>query len=219
MEVTRANPSDLQELAEFFSQLGIVELVNVQTNEITPALPPPEGSTGSNDTSQDYPMREGRDFHTNATPTFVGTRFRENPGRNSRRVPENTPWAKTMLQPLHPYGSILNLDIIDFRNTEKLIDEWVAALKITATTLELYRENFIRLVELSLEGSVKIGWNNTPEDIKANILVGDSKSAIAERLGRLIKIHFIRDGYFEGSRTKKAREYTQAFFGLELRNI
>ncbi|KAL0356036.1 UNVERIFIED_CONTAM: Enzymatic polyprotein [Sesamum radiatum] len=123
-----------------------------------------------------------------------------------------------MLQPLHPYGTILNLDIIDFRNTEKLIDEWVAALKIAATTLELDRENFIRLVELSLEGSVKIGWDNTPEDTKANILAGDSKSAIAERLGRLIKIHFIGDGT-SGSRTEKAREYTQALFGLELRNI
>ncbi|KAL0367014.1 UNVERIFIED_CONTAM: hypothetical protein Sradi_3591500 [Sesamum radiatum] len=202
MEVTRADLSDLQELAESFSQLGIVELVNVQTNEITPALPPPEGSTGSNDPPQDHPMRESTDFHTNATPTFVGTRLRENPGRNPRRVPEHTPWARTMLQPLHPYGTILNLDIIDFRNIEKLIDEWVAALKIAATTLELDRENFIRLVELSLEGSVKIGWDNTPEDTKA-ILAGDSKSAIAERLGRLIKIHFIGDGYFEGSRKKR----------------
>ncbi|KAL0345430.1 UNVERIFIED_CONTAM: hypothetical protein Sradi_4374300 [Sesamum radiatum] len=124
-----------------------------------------------------------------------------------------------MHQPLHPYGTILNLDISDFRNTEKLIDEWVAALKIAATTLELDRENFIRLVELSLEGSVKIGWDNTLEDTKANILAGDSKSAIAERLGRLMKIHFIRDGYFEGSRAEKARKYTQALFGLELRNI
>ncbi|KAL0458643.1 UNVERIFIED_CONTAM: hypothetical protein Slati_0491500 [Sesamum latifolium] len=127
--------------------------------------------------------------------------------------------ARTMLQPLHPYDTILNLDIIDFRNTEKLIDEWVAALKIAATTLELDRENFIRLVELSLEGSVKIGWDNTPEDTKANILAGDSKSAIAERLGRLIKIHFIGDGYFEGSKTEKDREYAQALFGLELRSI
>ncbi|KAL0401724.1 UNVERIFIED_CONTAM: hypothetical protein Slati_4202300 [Sesamum latifolium] len=164
-------------------------------------------------------MREGTDFHTNATPTFVATRFKENSGRNSRRVPEHTPWARTMLQPLHPYGTILNLDIINFRNTEKLIDEWVAALKIAATTLELDRENFIRLVELSLEGSVKIGWDNTPEDTKANILASDSKSAIAEWLGRLIKIHFIGDGYFEGSKAEKAREYAQALFGLELRSI
>ncbi|KAL0454924.1 UNVERIFIED_CONTAM: movement protein [Sesamum latifolium] len=164
-------------------------------------------------------MRESTDFYTNATPTFVATRFKENPGRNSRRVPEHTPWARTMLQPLHPYGTILNLDIIDFRNTEKLIDEWVAALKIAATTLELDRENFIRLVELILEDSVKIGWDNTPEDTKANILAGDSKSAIAEWLGRLIKIHFIGDGYFERSKAEKAREYAQALFGLELRSI
>ncbi|KAL0451305.1 UNVERIFIED_CONTAM: hypothetical protein Slati_1108600 [Sesamum latifolium] len=123
-----------------------------------------------------------------------------------------------MLQPLHPYSTILNLDIIVFKNTEKLIDEWVAALKIAATTLELDRENFIRLVELSLEGSVKIGYS-TPEDTKANILAGDSKSAIAERLGRLIKINFTGDGYFEGSKAEKAREYAQALFGLELRSI
>ncbi|KAL0346703.1 UNVERIFIED_CONTAM: putative enzymatic polyprotein [Sesamum calycinum] len=69
-----------------------------------------------------------------------------------------------MLQPLHPYGAVLNLDVIDFRNMEKLIDEWVAAIKIAATTLELDKENFIKLVELSLEGSVKIGWDNTPAD-------------------------------------------------------
>ncbi|KAL0419246.1 UNVERIFIED_CONTAM: hypothetical protein Sradi_1338100 [Sesamum radiatum] len=164
-------------------------------------------------------MRESADFHTNATPTFVGTRLRENPGRNPRRAPENTPWVRTMLQPLHPYGAVLNLDVIDFRNIEKLIDEWVAAIKIAATTLELDKKNFIKLVELSLEGSVKIGWDNTPADTKASILAGDSKSAIADLLGRLIKIHFIGDGYFEGSRAEKAREYAQALFSLELRSI
>ncbi|KAL0311271.1 UNVERIFIED_CONTAM: hypothetical protein Sangu_2421800 [Sesamum angustifolium] len=74
-------------------------------------------------------------------------------------------------------------------------------------------------MELSLEGSVKIGWDNTPADTKASILAEDSKSVIADRLGRLIKIHFIGDGYFEGSRTEKAREYAQALFSLELRSI
>ncbi|KAL2250247.1 UNVERIFIED_CONTAM: hypothetical protein Sindi_2498400 [Sesamum indicum] len=215
----KADLSYLQELAESFSQLGIVDLVNIQTNEITPALPPPEGSTCSNDPPQDQPMRDSADFHTNATPTLVKTRLKENSGRNPKRVPENTPWARTMLQPLHPYGAILNLDIIDFRNIEKLIDEWVAAIKIAATTLELDKENFIKLVELSLDGSVKIGWDNTPEDTKASILVGDSKGAIADRLGRFIKIHFIGDGYFKGSRAEKAREYAQALFSLELRSI
>ncbi|KAL0283030.1 UNVERIFIED_CONTAM: hypothetical protein Sangu_2916200 [Sesamum angustifolium] len=124
-----------------------------------------------------------------------------------------------MLQPLHPYGVVLNLDVIDFRNIEKLIDEWVVAIKIGATTLELDKENFIKLVELSLESSVKIGWDNSPADTKASILAGDSKSVIADRLGRLIKIHFIRDGYFEGSRAEKAREYAQALFSIELRSI
>ncbi|KAL0374069.1 UNVERIFIED_CONTAM: hypothetical protein Sradi_3322600 [Sesamum radiatum] len=122
-----------------------------------------------------------------------------------------------MLQPLHPYDAILNLDVIDFRNTEKLIDEWVTTIKIVKPTLELDKENFIKLVELSLEGSVKIGWNNSSEDTKVSILAGDSKSTIADRLGRLIKIHFIIDGYFEGSKAENAREYFQALFDLELR--
>ncbi|KAL0456457.1 UNVERIFIED_CONTAM: hypothetical protein Slati_0984900 [Sesamum latifolium] len=137
MEVTRADSSNLQELVESFFQLGIVELVNVQTNKITPALAPFEGSTGSNGPPQDHPMRESEDFHTNVSPMFVGTRLKENPGRNPWRAPENTPWARTMLQPLHPYEAVLNLDVIDFRNNEKLIDEWVAAIKIATTTLEL----------------------------------------------------------------------------------
>ncbi|KAL0373937.1 UNVERIFIED_CONTAM: hypothetical protein Sradi_3309400 [Sesamum radiatum] len=90
----------------------------------------------------------------------MGTRFKENQGRNPKRVPEHTLWARTMFQPMHPYCAILNLNIIYFRNTEKLIDEWVVALKI---------------VELSMEGFVKIGWDNTPKDTKVNILAGDLK--------------------------------------------
>ncbi|KAL0406370.1 UNVERIFIED_CONTAM: hypothetical protein Slati_3950900 [Sesamum latifolium] len=168
------------ESAKSLFQLGIVDLVNIQTNKLTPTLTPSKVSTGSNGPPQDHPMRESIDFHTNATLAFVGTRLRENPGRNPRRVPENTPWARTMLQPLYPYGTILNLDVIDFRNIEKLIDEWVAAMKKATTTLELDKENFIRLLELSLEGWVKIGCDNTPEDTKASIFIGDSKSAITE---------------------------------------
>ncbi|KAL0293452.1 UNVERIFIED_CONTAM: hypothetical protein Sangu_2524600 [Sesamum angustifolium] len=99
MEVIRADLSDLQKLVESFSQLGIVELVNIQTNEVDSALPPPEGSTCSNEPSQDHPMKESEDFHTNATPIFVETRLRENLGRNPRRASENTPWTRTMLQP------------------------------------------------------------------------------------------------------------------------
>ncbi|KAL2225097.1 UNVERIFIED_CONTAM: hypothetical protein Sindi_2945000 [Sesamum indicum] len=73
-----------------------------------------------------------------------------------------------MLQPLQPYDTILNMDIIDFQNTEKLIDEWVAAIKKAATTVELDKENIIKLVELSLEGFVKIIWDNNPEDTKTS---------------------------------------------------
>ncbi|KAL0325278.1 UNVERIFIED_CONTAM: hypothetical protein Sradi_5097100 [Sesamum radiatum] len=49
-------------------------------------------------------------------------------------------------QPLHPSRAGTKPDVNDFRNMEKLIDEWVAAIKIAATTLELDKENFIKLV-------------------------------------------------------------------------
>ncbi|KAL2240144.1 UNVERIFIED_CONTAM: hypothetical protein Sindi_0655600 [Sesamum indicum] len=93
-------------------------------------------------------MRESADLHTNATPTFVGTRLKENPGRNPKKEPENTPW--------------------------------VATIKIATTTLEFDKENFIKLVELSLEGFVKIGWGNIPEDTKASILARDPKGTIVD---------------------------------------
>ncbi|KAL0392873.1 UNVERIFIED_CONTAM: hypothetical protein Sradi_2510100 [Sesamum radiatum] len=97
MEVTRADLSDLPELAKSFSHNEIVELVNVQINEVTPALPPPKGSTCSNEPPQDHPMRESANFHTNMTLTFVGTRLRENLEKSPRRALENTPWVRTML--------------------------------------------------------------------------------------------------------------------------
>ncbi|KAL2231233.1 UNVERIFIED_CONTAM: hypothetical protein Sindi_1717700 [Sesamum indicum] len=147
---------------------------------MTPALPQPKGSTCSNNPPQDQSMRESANFHTNATLMFVGTKLKENPRRNPKRV---------------------------------------AVIKIAATTLELDKKNFIKLVELSLEGSVKIGWDNTPEDTKASILAADLKGEIADWLGRLIKIHLIGDLYFEESTTEKAREYAQALFNLELRSI
>ncbi|KAL2237555.1 UNVERIFIED_CONTAM: hypothetical protein Sindi_0947200 [Sesamum indicum] len=146
---------------------------------------------------------------------------RENP-ETSRSRQERIRDALGTVPLLHQKGKAT--EIPKPKSREDLIiasirDEWVAAIKIAATTLELDKENFIKLVELSLEGSVKIGWDNTPEDTKASILAGDSKGAIVDRLGRLIKIHFIGDGYFEGSRAEKAREYAQALFSLELRSI
>ncbi|KAL2236632.1 UNVERIFIED_CONTAM: hypothetical protein Sindi_0854900 [Sesamum indicum] len=129
--------------------------VNIQTNKMTLALPPLEENRVCNDLPQDHPIRESINFHTNVTPTFVGTRLRENQGRNPRKAPEHMPWA-SMLQPLHRYGAVLNLDVIDFQNIKKLINEWVAAIKIAVTTLQVDKENFIKLVELSLGGSMNI---------------------------------------------------------------
>ncbi|KAL2240749.1 UNVERIFIED_CONTAM: hypothetical protein Sindi_0716100, partial [Sesamum indicum] len=82
-------------------------------------------------------------------------------------------------------------------------------IKIAATILELDKKNFKKLVEFSLEESVKIEWDNTLEDTKGNILTGDLKGATAHWLGRLIKIHFIGDGYFEGSRAEKSGVATE----------
>ena len=225
MNISRADLSDLQELAESFSHLGFTDLVNVKPHEVLP-LHGTEEASGSNviqGNPPDAQMREGGDFHTDGHPAFDSTRFatntRRNPGRNPSRVPDATPWAKIMLQPLHPYGIVLNLDVIDFRNIEELIDEWVSSMKIAATTLDLDRENFIRLIELSLEGSVKIGWKTTLPRLKEQILEGESKSTIAERFGRLFKTNFIGDGYFEEQEAEKTKVYTEALLDLELRSI
>lgn len=133
--------------------MGIVNLVNVQPNKILQLSTKAEEveSTITLDHLQDVYMREESYFNINVDPTFVATRFplRENQERTRMRVPDNTYWARTMLEPLYPYDISLNLDIIDFHNVETLVDEWIANMKITATTLELDKENFVCLLELS----------------------------------------------------------------------
>ncbi|KAL2242893.1 UNVERIFIED_CONTAM: hypothetical protein Sindi_0407300 [Sesamum indicum] len=89
-----------------------------------------------------------------------------------------------MLQPLHPYGVVLNLDVIDFQNIEKLIDELVVVVNITATTLELDKENFIKLLELSLEGSVEISGVTTEVAapmVFAKICMGENVGPVIQR--------------------------------------
>lgn len=50
-------------------------------------------------------------------------------------------------------------------------------------------------------------WRTTSLSTKDEVLVGESRSAIAERLDKLLKIHFIGDGYFEKREVEKPREY------------
>ncbi|KAL2232426.1 UNVERIFIED_CONTAM: hypothetical protein Sindi_1422600 [Sesamum indicum] len=177
-----------KELAESFSQLEIVDLVNIQTNEITPALPPRREAKRKSRKKSKKSVGEytlGKD-HAPAL-TFI--------------------WRYT--KPGHYRFS-------KYRE----IDRRMGCNNQDSNNYPRAQQNkFIKLVELSLEVSVKIGWDNTPEDTKASILVGDSKGAIADRLGRLINLHFIGDGYLKGSRAQKAREYVQALFSLKLRSI
>ncbi|KZV53652.1 hypothetical protein F511_39723 [Dorcoceras hygrometricum] len=49
-------------------------------------------------------------------------------------TPLNIVW-KDVLEQLHPYRIILNLDVLDFKNREHLIDDWTSAMRIIAETL------------------------------------------------------------------------------------
>ncbi|KAL2244213.1 UNVERIFIED_CONTAM: hypothetical protein Sindi_0539300 [Sesamum indicum] len=140
-------------------------------------------------------MRESVDFHTNATPTFVGTRLREDPGWN----PEECLKIHLGKDNVLSLASIKHYTQPGYYPLSKhpKVDRQVGCSYEDNhhTGAQLDKKNFIRLLELSLEGYVKVGWHNNSEDTKANILAEESKCAIAERLERLIKIHFIGDRY------------------------
>ncbi|KAL8530596.1 hypothetical protein ACS0TY_007575 [Phlomoides rotata] len=67
---------------------------------------------------------------------------------------------------------MLNLDIPNFINIKKFIDEWMAAIKIAGKTLEYDKESFISLNELGLTGSVKIGWEVAATKVKEEVTRG-----------------------------------------------
>ncbi|KAL8456816.1 hypothetical protein ACS0TY_034890 [Phlomoides rotata] len=133
--------------------------------------------------------------------------------------PKKSPKEKTFLEPIQPYGVALNLDVPDFRNLEELIDKWMASMKIAGNILEYDKSSFISLIELSLTGSVKIGWEGAPPEVRERVLSGESRTDIVDRFGGLFKVHFLGDGYFDRRKEERQREYTQAFYALELRSI
>ena len=184
MNISRADLSDLQELAESFSQLGIMDLVNVKENETLHTNPGTEEAESSNTTQ----AVQNDDFQTEA---YVVHGVYKNNAKNPRTAPRDSPVAKTMSQPINPYGIILDLDVIDFRNMEDLINEWVSSMKIAVSTLDLDKNNFIKLIELSLVGSAKYAWNQVTDEMKAGVYEGDSKSTIADRAGNIFRILFI----------------------------
>ncbi|KAL8487915.1 hypothetical protein ACS0TY_024273 [Phlomoides rotata] len=70
---------------------------------------------------------------------------------------------------------MLNLDIPNFKNIEKLIDEWMTAMKITGNTLKYDKKSFISIMGLSLTRSVKIGWEATTTEVKEEVIREKSK--------------------------------------------
>lgn len=87
-------------------------------------------------------------------------------------------------------------------------------MKNAATTIDLNIENFVCLLKLSMEWLVKVWWSATTFGINKEVLAGESKSAIAERLGRLLKLYFIWYGYFKETKATKVKEYSHVLFGL-----
>lgn len=48
---------------------------------------------------------------------------------------------------------MLNFDVLDFKNREDIIDDWTSVMRIATETIDLNKEEFIKLFEMS---SVKV---------------------------------------------------------------
>ncbi|KAL8508074.1 hypothetical protein ACS0TY_018577 [Phlomoides rotata] len=107
---------------------------------------------------------------------------------------------------------MLNLDIPDFRNMEKLIDGWMSTMKVAGNTFDYDKESFISLTELSLTGSVKIGWEGAPTEVKEEVIKGESRTNIIDRIGGLFKVNFLGDDYFD-KRNEESEYYIEKMDG------
>ncbi|KAL8541819.1 hypothetical protein ACS0TY_002899 [Phlomoides rotata] len=178
MEFSRVDLSDLQDLTESFSNFEIINLVNVQVNNVeqtetqNPAstITGPAGSTSSN--TPENPE----------VTCIVPKPKKRNRARDPFYRPTYSPWGRMFLKQIQPYDVMLNLDIPNFRNIKKLIGEWMTIMKITRNTLEYDKESFISLIELSLTGSVKIIWEEAPAEVKEEVIRGESRADIIDRI-------------------------------------
>ncbi|KAL8554540.1 hypothetical protein ACS0TY_002652 [Phlomoides rotata] len=131
IKFSRVELSDLQEFSESFSNLEIINLVNVRANNVgetetqnlASTIIEPEASTSSN-----APARNpGGTGNPDATFIYAPESRTRGRARDSFYGPKKSPWGGggggTLLEPIQPYGTLLNLDVLDFRNIEKFIDE------------------------------------------------------------------------------------------------
>lgn len=221
----RIGLEELQELAESYANLNVVDLKMAKTEdeEIPPQGNPPYRPRGFN-------IREGDGFHTYEHHHAETSRR----ASQRRRKIDTTPYGKALLEPIHPYGLTLNLDDADFKDREKLIDDWGVSMKISATTLEWEKSTFLRMIQLSFAGIVKELFENTSEE-QMNIFWGVKKEekneegeiiqaaeddqdymAITERIVQCLKYTYVGDGYYGLHNTEKKKMYLQAFLNLRL---
>ncbi|KAH6805293.1 hypothetical protein C2S51_030124 [Perilla frutescens var. frutescens] len=136
----RIRLEDLQELAESFANMKMVDLkMNTGDRALIPR-----------GYHQDFHVG---DQHRRERPNMnnlTGTRVR-------KQIPKfrDTPLGRTSLDPIHPYGLMLNIDDIDFNDIDMIIDDWSSSMRIAAGMLDLEKEGFIKLLEMSLLGVAK----------------------------------------------------------------
>ena len=91
----------------------------------TAQIPPTAESTGSN---QDTHMPHTADFTAGEGSRAIPSA--QPRSRRSQLPLQQTPYGKTILEPIHSYGVMLNLDVLDIVNREELIEKWASFSKI-----------------------------------------------------------------------------------------
>ena len=211
-EPVRVSLEDLQGLAESFANLNVVDL------KMNPEVKPEEEAEASEQRRRHTEgFRAGARFdeeHRRAADdaAMLGRRT-----RMKRPKLQDTPVGKATLEPLHPYGVMLDIDEVDFKDIEGLIDEWNSAMRIAAATLELEKDSFVKILETSLAGVVKMAWEQRmTSETKEACFTPNTFIEMADRMSMTIKNHFLGTGYFEGFGEEKRKKYLMAFYNLRL---
>lgn len=123
------------------------------------------------------------------------------------------------MEPIHPYGLMLNLDEVDFKDREVCINDWVSSMRIAGDTLELEEETFIKLLEMNMLGTTKPIWERANENVHTQVIEAGSLTKIVNRMATYFKIQYIGIDYFDDFNVENKKLYTKALHSLKLESL
>lgn len=101
---------------------------------------------------------------------------------------------------------MLNIDHIEFKDIDIMIDYWSLSMRIALGTLDFKKKGFIQWLEISFLGVGKTLWSKVDLALKEEILASTSLMEIVDKIAYLFKFIFLGVNNFRRADSEKRKE-------------